>query len=121
MFGFVLLTGLSLGCGSGLQSVTGSVSYKGQPLARGTITFSPEKGRPSGGDIENGKIANVTTFSPNDGVAVGKYRVAIAALDKPGEMTAKWLIPERYGDVAKSGLTAEIKNGENVLSFELKD
>lgn len=115
------LFALVAGCGSGTQPVTGTVTYKSSPLSKGTITFVPETGRPSSGEIADGKILNVTTNHPNDGLPKGKYKVAIAAMDKPGEMSAKWIIPERYGDAAKSGLQAEIKDGENRLSFDLKN
>jgi len=116
------------GCGGSDQPptapVTGSVTYKGQPLAQGTIAFYPASGRPAYGKIENGEIVEVTTFTPNDGAPVGPNNVAIQAVEGLDDMykPAKWLIPERYGNPQQSGLTADIKDsGTNEVTFALTD
>ena len=58
--------------------VSGTVSYKGKPLEKGTITFVPESpdGRGASGDIENGAF-KLTTNTPGDGAFAGKYTVTV--------------------------------------------
>jgi hypothetical protein len=129
LFPIIVCLFLTSGCGGKsdrpkLVPVQGTVSYKGQPLADGTIAFHPQKGRIGTGKIKNGKITDVTSYEPNDGLPVGPYRVAVQSLTNAADMYAehKSLIPERYAEVDKSGLTAEIKDAkENVLSFDLND
>jgi hypothetical protein len=118
-----------------LAKVKGTVTLNGQPLAKGTIIFETPGQRPATGRIENGQIVEVTCYTTGDGVPVGSHKVAIAATDEaasavvanPGDakapganyMTGKSLIPAHYNDPSASGLTAEIKRGENVLEFKL--
>jgi hypothetical protein len=126
------------GCSKGprLGSVRGTVTFNDQPLAKGTIVFETAGARPATGRIENGQIADITTFDTGDGVPVGSHKVAIfasadaasAVVDDPGKggptpgpnyMSGKSLIPERYNDPEKSGLVAEIKSGDNSVEFKL--
>lgn len=118
-----------------LAKVKGTVTLNGQPLAKGTIIFETPGQRPATGRIENGEIVEVTCYATGDGVPVGSHKVAIAAteeaasavVENPGQakapganyMSGKSLIPTRYNDPTTSGLTAEIKRGENVLEFKL--
>ncbi|MGL4555105.1 MAG: hypothetical protein ACRC33_28400 [Gemmataceae bacterium] len=128
------LAALIAGCGSNLGQVTGTVTYEGTPLADGTIIFETTGARPATGKIVAGKITDVMTSRPGDGVPPGSHKVAIHAIEaagsavaaNPGDKTGiasmqtKSLIPAKYGDPATSGLTAEIKPGSNELKFELK-
>jgi len=123
-----VLSTVLVGCGEesdqpDLAKVTGVVTYDGQPLESGTIVFYPAAGRSASGEIAKGEILPLTTFKPEDGVPIGKHKVAIQSLDGDGkDMYAKRtsLIPEKYGSPETSGLTAEIKSGEaNELKFEL--
>jgi len=82
----VVLTGAALsslsGCGDdGLArrySVSGKVSYKGEPVQKGKISFSPEDstGRGASGDIVDGSYS-LTTQDPGDGALPGKYKVVV--------------------------------------------
>jgi hypothetical protein len=58
--------------------VSGTVNYKGAPLAKGQITFSPVSGSGQGanGKIEDGSFS-LSTLSPGDGVLPGEYKVSI--------------------------------------------
>ena len=122
----------SSGCGGPgidkppLAPVTGAVTFKGQPLAKGEIFFNPAEGRPARGAIENGQIVNVYTFVPGDGAPVGDLQVAVFATEldssDPSGMAVKSLIPEKYNDAAKSGLTAKVEAGkENKLDLTLTE
>ncbi len=70
----VLLAG---GCGSGSSGypVTGTVTWKGQPLDQGSIQFLPEEGKGTmvGAEIRAGRYALPTP----PGLAPGTYRVRI--------------------------------------------
>jgi hypothetical protein len=59
-----LAVSLAGGCGSGSSTVSGEVTYEGQPVGGGFITFLPADGKgPSvGGALENGRytVENIT-------------------------------------------------------------
>ena len=71
-----------LGCGGDelgtRYPVSGKVTYKGAPVAKGTISFVPEEaeGRGASGTIENGSYS-LTTHTPGDGAFPGKYTVTV--------------------------------------------
>jgi hypothetical protein len=121
--GLISLASLA-GCSKGpaLATVTGTVTYKGQPLKEGTITFIPADGRSATGKIVAGKITEVSCYDINDGVPVGKHKVLIHSAQEGADMYApsKSLIPEKYGSLDKSELTADIKPGENTVTFDLQ-
>ena len=72
--GLVLLA--SLGCGDPGTSVHGSVSYDGQPIAQGSVSFRAVGGGTTfGGMIEEGRFAI-------DGAAAGEYTVQVRAVRK---------------------------------------
>jgi hypothetical protein len=123
--------------------VTGMVTYKGQPLSKGGITFEPAgKGRFATGDIENGSYS-LTTSTPGDGALPGDYKIVIVASDvdiaamakKTGGQLhqgdeahvkaikeAKSLVPQKYNRSETSGLKASVTaGGTNKFDFDLKD
>ena len=103
--------------------VTGTVTYKEDPLPTGDVLFVPETA-----DLPYARatIAENGTFRMNteeygDRVPVGKYRVMITALKDLGpENGMLGLIPARYNSTEKSGLQAEVVEGENTIDFALK-
>jgi hypothetical protein len=137
---------LSAGCGDdGLGQrypVSGKVTYKDEPLARGRINFMPEDpaGRAAAGDITDGSY-QLTTQTSNDGAFPGKYKITVVALavddSKVREnakggvgnqmdvikatRSAKPLIPPKYQVVDTSGLSAEVKQESNTFDFKLVD
>jgi hypothetical protein len=73
-----------LGCGSddGLGKrypVSGTVTYKDQPLAKGRISFTAKdaKARGASGEIVDGRFSSLTTLTQGDGALPGDYTVAI--------------------------------------------
>jgi hypothetical protein len=58
-----LLLPLTVGCGGGKGTVSGTVTLDGQPLPVGNIAFIPSQGPGASGRIEDGKysVANVPT------------------------------------------------------------
>jgi hypothetical protein len=135
-FPLVALCLLLAGCSDRpkLGKVKGTVTLDGKPLAKGSITFESPDARPATGTIVNGEIVDVSTYDPQDGVPVGQHKVAISATEdaasgvtaNPGDarqttdyMVGKSLIPASYNDPDSSGLTADIKSGENTVEFKL--
>ena len=67
----------------------------------------------------------MTTKKENDGLAPGKYQVAISAMDRSEKyrntMVPPNLIPDKYADYTTSGQTATIESGKkNGLRFKLE-
>jgi hypothetical protein len=139
------LAGTAAGCGDNLKPryhVSGRVTYKGQPLAKGTISFSPadQDGEGAFGDIDRGSY-RLTTHTAGDGAVPGKYRVSIASADvetpkaaldtdpnatpeaaiAKAQRAAKHHIPVKYASPDNSGLTAEIEAKSNTINFALVD
>jgi hypothetical protein len=134
------------GCGpSGpaLGTVSGRVTFDGQPVTIGTVRFWPQSGRPATGELDAEGYYQLKTFVEGDGALVGTHAVTIEALEVVGaapqvdsleqEMqvfsdpaTARvkaqriqWLVPERYSSPQTSRLTATVESGENSLNFPL--
>ena len=91
MIPLVLILGALAGCGWGETlgvGVSGTVTYKGQPIKEGMIKLVPVSGTggPGGGaNIDDGKYAIPRTA----GLAPGKYRVEIRAFEETGKETSK--------------------------------
>jgi hypothetical protein len=150
-----LFVGLTLvaGCsddGFGRQrySVHGTITYKGEKLAKGQIAFVPDAqgGQAASGQIEDGYYS-LTTLTPGDGALPGKYKVIVdakdvdrervrsaarakglppgAALPQPliarANKEAKSKIPTRYNLATTTDLTADVEARSNTKDFELKD
>lgn len=116
----------ALGCNRGPEyaPVTGTVHYRDKPVLAGGITFEPAEGRSAFGSIKDGKIVDVSTYKPGDGVRVGKARVGIQSTTNLGLPTGPHtpLIPPHYFDPNTSQLTVEIQaGGPNQLEFKLVD
>lgn len=120
------------GCGEAggqLVETTGSIQYEGKPLENATITFQPEGGLPAIGQSD--ASGNFQLKTRGDlGVSPGPAKVAITAVevldggkeDSDVEMVTKTrsLIPEKYGNLKSSGLTANVEaGGESHFDFKL--
>ena len=146
--GFLVLAGCA--DDTGLEKrypVSGTVTYKDQPLEKGEISFIPADAnsktqRPATGTIVNGKYT-LSTATSGDGAFPGKYKVSVrsqeidksqveATIKKFGgggrqdqiakaTAKAKNLIPEKYLSSEMSGLEADVKATSNTFDFPLKD
>ena len=130
------LLGASLlltGCGSSapMAPVRGTVTLDGEPLAitpprgSGTVTFVPTSAdQPYAyGDIGQDGTFMMKTPDVGDGAVLGSYRVMISAGEMDSddiEANMVILTPRKYGSDATSGLTADVKEGENVIDFALE-
>ncbi len=122
-----LLAVFIVGCGAKPMEVTGKITFKGQPVKSGSITFEPidKKGSSLGGVIENGEYSVVDKKS-NDG---GKKYVRITCIystgrkvptgppEPPGTMVDETKMIE-FGQ--KNELTCELQPGSlNEENFDL--
>ncbi len=99
---FVCLISTMAGCGSSnglsLGKVSGKVTYKGEPIRQGTVTFQPDDSKGTQGPPALGIIGNdgdflMTTEQSGDGAIVGFHKVGVLALGQtpvssPGDAAA---------------------------------
>ena len=141
----IRLTGLLLlafsipGCGSGRPKtvvVTGTVTYKGDPVEDASVVFFKDKGAPPAtGQTDASGTFTLTTFEPNDGAVPGDYVVTVAKVESapditddgrlpppPSDKPSKSLIPMKYSEPKSSGLKETVDApGPNEFSFYLTD
>ena len=135
------------GCGGStmpkVYPATGTVTWKGEPLADATVSFVPSVGAPSDGKTDaQGKFTIMTNGKP--GARAGACKVTVSkfagaapsmpAAPKPEDMmkmyekkkkgeVEKGEIPAKFGRPDTSGLSAEVttEGAKNVFTFDLKD
>lgn len=127
--GILLMATLALsGCGGGTGQpksahVTGKVTFQGQPVTEGRLTFMSSI---SAGSVE---VTSEGTYRLTEGVPPGKYKVVLTppSITKPpkvGEAAPELKkfnnIPEKYRTETTTTLFAEIKEGNNTVDLELK-
>jgi hypothetical protein len=139
---FALLAGIGFccsGCGGGeeipdLYTVTGTVTYQGQPVPNADVVFIPD-GKPDpkkpapprayGKTDEKGKY-ELLFLDGEEGAPAGKYKVVVTAYkpygpDDDTETKPQSLIPEKYSSTASSGITKEVKDKDgNVIDLPLE-
>jgi hypothetical protein len=132
--GCVLIVAALIGCtrqeysGAKRYPLSGRVTYDGQPIDLGSISFLPMNDgeqRVSGGYIENGAYS----VPEAQGANAGKYRVEIRWQKSTGkqikdphgeeltEQRVEGLPPKYHKD---SELTAEVSGGRTRFDFDLK-
>jgi len=124
-----MLSCSSLSCSSGpvKGEVFGKVTFKGQPVKEGTVTFLNTK---DGGGAE-AEIKSDGTYVVPSGVFVGEYdRVEIKPLMEmkdtdPGKTPPSKVekpapnIPAKYRMQGSTPLKATVKAGKNEINFEM--
>jgi hypothetical protein len=87
---FIVSLALLAGCGPGhglnLGRVSGKVSYRGEPIRYGFVTFQPDASKGTDGPPAMSTIAKdgsyaLTTQDADDGAMVGFHKVSVIALD----------------------------------------
>lgn len=118
---------LPIGCSrSSLESsVIGKVTLDGKPIGPGTVVFSSGAKNPAFGAIDVGGNYSLKT-SRTEGLAAGKYRVAVSVREVPPSSNpsdrlppGKLLHPEKYEAVETSGLEFDVVPGSNSINIEL--
>lgn len=114
-----------------MARVRGVVTYNGQPVPKGLISFQTTAGdgRNATGLIQPDGSYELQTESPRDGALLGDYRVSVSAREddevlmyipkKP--VKPKLLVPQKYENPQTSGLTATVASGSNTHNFDLVD
>lgn len=137
----VLVTMLVSGCSSRefpVRPVSGMVVCDGQPVTKGTVTFTPlgagkglETGKPAAGALSTDGSFKLSTFDRFDGAIVGKHRVEFTGSEGEtnddageGEDEAPTTKPARNKSsqacVLAQELIVEVKSsGENIFKIEL--
>ncbi len=117
----------TVGCDSGqsTSSVSGKITYQGEPVTSGLINFLPERGQPLGGGLRSDGTYQFK-------LPAGQYKVRI---DTPPAMPADWSekdgdplpklpprqLPAKYGKYPTSGLTVTVneQSSSQVVDFIL--
>jgi hypothetical protein len=115
------------GCARPAPTVSGTIRFDGEPLAKGSITFFPVDGTVAPG---GGGVVKEGSYKIEKGLTPGKYRVDIQVVKKTAKnvlnpiMPAGLIreevaaIPPEYN--VKSRLIREIHSGDNPIDFELE-
>ena len=122
----VLSTLLAFGCGTRpMGDVSGRVTFRGEPLALGTITFINSDGSAAQGNVEDGsyRVAKVPVGLAKITVFAHPSPVPPQMLDRvqtPPAFRRKFVpIPERYQSVDHSGLTYTVVRGKQTHDVPL--
>jgi len=116
---------LLLGCQPGpapLARVHGKVMVNGQPLRGGVIVFAPDEKRGNRGPLSHASIQEDGSYELNAkegaGATLGWHRITLTA---PPEKSALVTGMEKYRNPDLSGLTYEVKPGQdNVCDIRIK-
>lgn len=136
---------LLVGCSGGDKPapVKGTVTFEGKPVANATVTFTPAgEGKLSVGTTTADGSYELYQAGPErlPGAKVGSHSVSISAIEQKitGNKSAqqenlgslemvdaktktRYLVPPKYASSRTSGLTFEVKAGEeNVADFKLE-
>jgi hypothetical protein len=139
----LLLAGLTGCSGQSWGKITGKVTVNDKPVTSGRITFMHDDGRTALAEIKPDGSYSL------EKIPVGKLKVGIESMNfaayeakmpkrkeggkmqdpnDPGAATPTALtksgatpwVPTRYNEPKSSGLTADVKDGDNKIDFPLK-
>jgi len=122
------------GCSSATERpetvpVQGKVTYKGEPVPKGTVTFLSDGGQVATGEIQPDGSYKLSTFEEGDGAIPGPAKVGILANtlhphmmpgSSPGYKPPKDLVPKKYSKPESSGLEATVTKDGPPINFDLK-
>jgi len=111
-----------MGCGPSTSTISGTVTFNGEPVANGAISFFPTdgKGSPAGGLIKDGRYT-VTGLKPGERtVQLSSPVVAGTRKDDYGNDTriAEELIPPAWGRASQNKIT--VTAGSNTKDFAIE-
>jgi hypothetical protein len=118
-----------LGCGRGVTEVSGKVRFKDQPLSSGSVTFVSQDGKSS-----SSAIAEDGSYWIDD-APIGPVKIAVEShprvpqgfMNPPRRAIAPpqaptngaVMIPDKYRDPERSGLTHTVKGGSHTHDIDL--
>jgi hypothetical protein len=102
----------------GEATARGYVSFRGIPLAQGTIVFTPDRDRGTAGKVAAATLASDGSYQLTN-LQPGWYRVAISdAVEGSVEQTDRGAFPAALRRPDLSGLERELKAGQiNIYDF----
>lgn len=115
----ILLVGVWLtGCGGSgdrpdIGTVSGIITFDGQPLANASVAFSLQGFRPSVGTTDEQGKYELIYIRDIKGAAVGTHSVKIKQFGQGAVQ-----VPRRYN--YDTQLSAEVAPGQNTINFDLK-
>jgi hypothetical protein len=121
------------GCGDSNRmptyTVSGTVTFRGEPLEGACVMFIPAQGRPASGKTDAGGRFTLLSYAAGDGAIAGEHTVCIARYvadpaDKSGSPYQRTInaLPAKYATPLQSPLRATItKLGPNEFSFDIHD
>lgn len=122
---------IAAGCGGGgsgdqaTAAVSGKVTRDGQPVAGGSVMFSPiGKGKPAAADVNQDGSYRLTTYRSGDGAIVGKHRVTFtppptAEIDEKEHKEGSPPPKSPYDGLVPKTAEVEVKSGSNTIDIEL--
>ncbi len=121
IFGLALLSSLgAIGCKQSpkVSHISGNVTFKGEPVPAGYITFTPDVaagtlGQVVGFQIQNGKYDSASNDPP--GLVPGKYKVRIGGFD--GKRIPMWGQGKQIFNPVED--QCEVPTGETTKDFEV--
>ena len=121
------LLGLA-GCGGGRGDLGGRVTYQGKDVESGSVTAVGSDGVPKTGFIADGRYevkdlpagAVKLAVSSPDPAKTPRRSLRGAPPPVKGDRTGWFPLPEKYSDLATSGLTADLAAGPNAHDIDLK-
>ncbi len=110
------------GCGPATSTVSGTVTFNGEAVAKGAISFFPSdgKGQPAGGLIADGRY-RVTGMAPGEKIVqLSAPAVAGTRKDDYGNDTqvAAELMPPAWGRASQNTIT--VKAGSTTENFAIE-
>jgi hypothetical protein len=110
--------GMSAGANLALIPVKGKVTYKGRPLAQGSVTFeSQDSGKRATGKLQADGTFVLSTYKEGDGVVAGDHSVIISGVDKT---LARDRAFKKYMFRSYGALTAQVTPENTEFTFDLK-
>ena len=121
------------GCGGGIGTVSGTVTYQNKKVVSGTVMIVASDSLPYYSPIDKDGTYSV------ENVPAGEAKVSVTSLDpsgpkgrpgapkrpvekkEPAVDPKLWFsIPDRYADFSNSGLTVNVRRGPNTYDIKLE-
>ena len=120
--GLLVCMSWTVGCGPAEPprgSVSGKVTYNGQPLASGAVAVIVTLIDEGAGEGASARIDSSGNYHIPT-ILAGEYAVAVYnEPPQPGGKVVKLDIPDKYQDVLSSGLKVTVKEGKNTADLKL--
>jgi hypothetical protein len=108
--------------------VDGKVTFQGQPVKGGSITFRPIKtastkeslkGKPASGSVKDDGTFVLTTYGKDDGAVIGTHEVLFIPFTVGAKDYDDKPAPSPYAGCVPKTKEVEVKAGKNHIEIEL--